>query len=85
MTRLANSHYFIVKFSAAIGLALVIIGIMTCLKSLAAVRIGTILSYLALVVFPLGLVMFIGIIQAHCVLHCAKKIRKMGVPLTVKP
>jgi hypothetical protein len=77
---------------AVLGLAWIVIGVLTCLKHLWAVYVGLVLSYLSLVGqlvtlnLNLGLVVVILVIlQAHRVSGWAKRMRAAGVPLTAKP
>ena len=77
--------------SGFMGLAWVVLGVLTCLKQMWAVYTGLVLSYLSAALQLLNLnlcaiaILVIVILQAHRVIGWARKMQAMGTPLTAKP
>lgn len=76
---------------ATMGLAWIVLGVLTCLKQIRAVYVGLVLSYLSLIGNLLNLnlcgivVVIVVILQAHRVIGWAHRLQAAGVPLTARP
>jgi hypothetical protein len=74
----------------ALGLAWLVVGVLTCFKQVGAVYVGLVLSYLALLTQVLTLnvctsvLLILVVLQAHRVIRWGNQMRAAGLPLNAR-